>query len=348
MNNKVKVGIIGCGSIAKMRHVPEYLANPNSIIVGVFDSDPKRAKALAETSDSKVYGSIEELLNDPEINAVSVCTSNDTHADITIQALKKGKHVLCEKPMATSLDDCLNMGNVSKQENKILMVGHNQRFTPAHVKAKELLESNVLGEVITFKTNFGHRGPEYWSMDKSVNTWFFDKNKASMGVSADLGIHKIDLIMWLLDDTIDILDAMCVTLDKRDSSGSLIQVDDNMIVLLKMNKGQIGTITTSWTYYGSEDNSTILYCTNGIMRLYDNLEFPVEIEFKNGESAFYKVGEMQTNEDEVQANSGVIDDFVEAIVNDKTPSVPYTDAIEAMKSIFACIESSNTGKRIQL
>ena len=98
----VKVGIMGCGKIAQVRHIPEYLDNPNAKLTGLYDLNLQRAKELAEKYDCKSYESVEEMLADPEIDAVSVCVANHVHAEITIAALKAGKHVLCEKPMATS------------------------------------------------------------------------------------------------------------------------------------------------------------------------------------------------------------------------------------------------------
>ncbi len=346
--SKINVGIIGCGAISIHRHAPEYSANAGCEIAGYFDPVSQRAKALCDRFGGSVYSSVEEMLSDEKIDAVSVCTSNATHAPISIEALSKGKHVLCEKPMAITFEDCTAMGKEAEQAGKVLMVGHNQRFAPAHVKAKSILESDELGKVITFRTTFGHRGPEFWSADKSVNTWFFNKGSAFLGAAADLGIHKLDLIMWLLEDTVQTVSAYCNTLDKKDSEGNPIGVDDNMICNLKMKNGAMGTLTASWTYYGDEDNSTVLYCENGIIRIYDNPDYPVEVVKRNGERSYYKVGAIQTNDDKVQANSGVIDAFVDAVVNRHTPAVPFEDAIEAMKVIFACVESSNKQTFIRL
>ena len=82
------------------------------------------------------------------------------------------------------------------------MIGQNQRLAPAHRKAKEILASGQLGRVLTFNTTFGHKGPEMWSMDRSANTWFFKKSAAAFGSMADLGIHKIDTIRYLVGSEI--------------------------------------------------------------------------------------------------------------------------------------------------
>ena len=119
----VKVGIIGCGKIAQVRHIPEYLDNPNAKLTGLYDLNLQRAKDLAEKYNCKSYESVEEMLADPEIDAVSVCVANHVHAEITIAALKAGKHVLCEKPMATKLEDCQMMVDTAEQMGKKLMIG---------------------------------------------------------------------------------------------------------------------------------------------------------------------------------------------------------------------------------
>lgn len=92
----VKAAIIGCGKIAQVRHIPEYLEHQAVNLVGFYDLNEKRAEELAEKYGGKAYGSVEELLADPQIDAVSICTANHTHAELTIKALKAGKHVLCE------------------------------------------------------------------------------------------------------------------------------------------------------------------------------------------------------------------------------------------------------------
>ena len=95
----IKVGVIGCGKIAITRHLPEYASNPDAEIAGVYDFNLERAKEVAEQYQTRAYESVEEMLNDPQIEAVSVCVRNSDHSKVTVDALRAGKHVLCEKPM---------------------------------------------------------------------------------------------------------------------------------------------------------------------------------------------------------------------------------------------------------
>ena len=160
----MRVAIIGCGSIARQRHAHEYSLNSNVEIAGFFDFVSERAQELAEEYGSKAYSSLDELLEDKSVDAVSVCVANAYHAETTIKALRSGKHVLCEKPMAISLEDCEEMIKEAERSGKRLMIGHNQRLTPAHRRAKEIIASGEMGKVLTFFSMFGHGGPESWSI----------------------------------------------------------------------------------------------------------------------------------------------------------------------------------------
>ena len=128
----LNIGIIGCGKIAQVRHLPEYEQNPGARIAGLYDLNQERAQTLAAQYGAKVYPSYEALLADPAIDAVSVCSANVSHAEITVAALEAGKHVLCEKPMATTLEDCERMVAAARKSGKYLMIDQNQRLAGAH------------------------------------------------------------------------------------------------------------------------------------------------------------------------------------------------------------------------
>ena len=337
----IRVGIIGCGKIAQIRHIPEYAANPNAEVYGFYDINIARAEELARNHGGKAYSSYQELLADPEIDAVSVCAANHVHAEISIAALKAGKHVLCEKPMAITLEECEAMVAAAKEAGKYLMIGQNQRLAKAHVKAKELIAQGAIGKVLTFRTIFGHGGPETWSVDPGKNTWFFDKSKAAMGAMADLGIHKTDMIQYVLGSKIVKTQAVLTTLDKRDATGGLIGVDDNAICIYQMENGVIGTMTASWTYYAAEDNTTIIYGTKGELRLYDDPKYSVQQINADGTRVDYQIDQIQTNDN--QTASGIIDLFVDCLVEHKEPEISGENVLHAMKAVFASIESSAKG-----
>ena len=338
------IGIIGCGKIAQVRHIPEYAGHPQARLAGFYDLNQERARELAEKWGGKAYSSWEEMLADPGIDAVSVCVANNAHAQLSIAALRAGKHVLCEKPMATTLADCEAMVAAARESGKFLMIGQNQRLTKAHQKARELVENGTLGKILTFRTTFGHGGPETWSVDPGKNTWFFDKSKAAMGAMADLGIHKTDLIQYLLGQTVVETTAKVTTLDKRGADGQLIGVDDNAICIYRMSGGAIGTMTASWTFYGAEDNSTVLYGTKGILRIYDDPAYSLKLITADGEKVLYELEAIQTNDN--QTKSGVIDCFMDCLVNNTPPAISGESVLTAMRAVFASLESSAEGRAV--
>ena len=340
------IGIIGCGKIAQVRHIPEYMENPDARLAAFYDINMQRARELAEKYGAKACESVEALLADKSIDAVSVCAANFAHASITIDALNAGKHVLCEKPMATTLAECEAMVEAAEKNGKFLMIGHNQRLAKAHAAAKELLNQGLIGDIVTFRTTFGHGGPETWSVDPGKNVWFFDKKKAAMGAMADLGIHKTDLIQFLTGQRVVRTTARVTTLDKRDANGDLIGVDDNAVCIYEMSGGAFGTMTASWTYYGAEDNSTILYGTKGIMRIYDDPAHSIVVKLSDGTVKTYDVEQIQTNDN--QTKSGVIDLWMDCLKNNKAPEISGREALSAMRAVFASIESSEKGCAVEI
>lgn len=346
MKKMITVGIIGCGRISQTRHIPEYASNKNVKIGGYFDFNKQRAEDISKQYGGKVYESVEDMFSDEEIDAVSVCVTNSAHASISIQALNAGKDVLCEKPMATSLEESEEMVWTAKKNHKTLMIDQNQRFAKAHVRAKELLKAGAIGNVLTFKSTFGHGGPETWSIDGGPNTWFFDKNKSKYGSIFDLGVHKIDLIQFLIESPVKSVSAKLATLDKRNSEGQLISVDDNAISIYELENGVIGTVTSSWTYYGEEDNSTIIYGSKGVMKIYDDPKYSIEVILKDGEKVLYDIDKIQTNDS--QTKSGVMDEFISSLLEKREPSADAGSVINSMRAVFASIESDETGKKISI
>ncbi|SDZ64716.1 Predicted dehydrogenase [Evansella caseinilytica] len=336
MMNKLKVGVIGCGSIAKYRHLPEYAQNQQTEIAAVCDIVKERVDAFAEQYGAKAYTSYEELLADPAIDAVSVCTPNYLHAPVSIAALQAGKHVLCEKPMATSKEEAEAMVAAAEASGKKLMIAHNQRFVPSHQKARQLIESGKLGKIYSFRTAFGHGGPEGWSVD-GAESWFFKKEQAFIGAMGDLGVHKTDLLRFILGEEFVEVGAFVETSAKKSAD-----VDDTAVCVLKSESGIIGTLAASWSYVSKEDNSTIIYAENGIVRLEDDPVNSVIIQYKSGEVVKYELGGIQTNEAGGQTNTQVIDRFVQSIVENAEPAVSGTEGMKSLQVVLAALESQAT------
>ncbi|MBQ7895773.1 MAG: Gfo/Idh/MocA family oxidoreductase [Oscillospiraceae bacterium] len=342
----LRIGVVGCGKIAQVRHIPEYAANPNCELCGYFSPNATRAHEMAMRYGGKVYETAEELFADPMIEAVSICAANYAHAELTIKALEAGKHVLCEKPMAVTLEECEAMLAAAEKSGKRLMIAQNQRLAKAHVKAKQLIDSGAIGKVISFATTFGHGGPETWSISPGKDTWFFDKKRAAMGAMADLGIHKTDLLRYLLSQDVVKTTARLCTLDKKGPDDQLIGVDDNAFCIYEMSGGAFGTMTASWTYYGAEDNSTKIYGTKGIMKIYDDPAHSIVVIDADGGTKYYDVEQIQTNDN--QTASGTIDEFVAAVRENRESIFDASDVIKSMKAVFASIKSAEEGKTVEV
>lgn len=339
---KLRVGVIGCGSIAQHRHLPEYNTNQNVELVAVCDINEDRAQAVAEKYGVKAYTNYEELLSSGSVDAVSVCTPNYLHAPISIAALKSGIHVLCEKPMATSKAEAEAMIAASKASGKKLMIGHNQRFVASHQKARTLIQSGEIGKIYSFRTAFGHGGPEGWSVEGKEG-WFFQKEKAFVGAMGDLGVHKADLLRYVLGEEITEVGSFVET-----NAKDFADVDDNAVCVLKTESGIIGTLAASWAYVSKEDNSTIIYGEKAILRLEDDPTHSLVVQYVNGEVVKYELGKIQSNDEGGQKNSHVIEKFVDSILQSQEPPVPGEEGMKSLEVILAALQSNATKQIVRV
>jgi predicted dehydrogenase len=227
------------------------------------------------------------------------------------------------------------------------MVGQNQRLASAHVKAKKILDSGVLGKPLAFQTTFKHRGPDGWSVD-GARSWFFERKQAVMGVCGDLGVHKIDLMRYLLGQEFTEVQAMMSTIDKTyPNSSKKIDVEDNAFLNVVTEKGVIGSVTISWTHYGQfEDNGTTIFCENGVLTIAVDPQYGVVVHLRDGGKEFHKVGQMATNDKQV--GSGIMDMFVAGIRANKAPPIDGAEGYRSLEVILGALESVKTGKTIKL
>ncbi len=341
----VKYGVIGCGAIAQRRHIPECVANEKSKLAALADPAADRVAELAKRYGATAYTDYKEMLAKADIDAVVVAGPNALHAQQTIDSLNAGKHVLCEKPMATTREDARAMIQASEKNRKYLMIGLNQRLMPPHVKAKEILDSGRLGKVLSFRTAFKHPGPEGWSVDAG-RSWFFKKGQAYMGVTGDLGVHKADLMRWLLGQEFTEVGGFISTLDKRDAEGNLLDLDDNAYLTLKTSGGIIGSMILSWTNYGAEENYTVIYCQKGVLGLGVDPVYGVIASYANGDRELHKVGEMSTNVKQVA--SGIIDSFTASIENNSPPEIDGMEGYRSLDVILTAMEAGHQGRILKI
>jgi len=341
----VKYAVIGAGAIAQRRHLPEGHANPHSKIVAIADPVESRVQTIAAEYDAEAYTDHKKMLKQSDCDAVVVAGPNKFHARHTIEALEAGKHVLCEKPMATRAADAKKMIEAAKTAGKYLMIGMNQRLMPPHIRAKELLQEGRLGKPLAFQTLFKHAGPEGWSID-GRSSWFFDESVAIMGVTGDLGVHKADLMRWLLGQEFTHVGGVITTLHKKNPDGKLIGLDDNAMLQLKTDGGVCGTIEVSWTNYGSEQNDTTVYCENGVMRIGADPTYGIIVDYANGDREMHKVGEMATNVKQVA--SGVIDAFTDAIRKRRKPEIDGDEGFRCLNVILTAMQAAKKGRTAEI
>ncbi len=193
---KMKVAIIGCGTIANAAHIPNYLKNDQVEIKYFCDIIPKRAEEMVtKYGCGKAVCDYHEILDDPELEAVSVCTPNYAHAPISIDFLKAGKNVLCEKPAARTYAEAKTMLDAQHETGKVLNIGVVNRFNDNVNKIKELIDAGELGEVYQVYVSFrAHRSIP------GLGGAFTTKAIAGGGVLIDWGVHYLDIVMYCCGD----------------------------------------------------------------------------------------------------------------------------------------------------
>ena len=192
----MKVAVIGCGTIANSAHIPSYMNNPEAEIVYFCDIIIERAQAAVEKYGcGQAIADYHVALNDPEIEAVSVCTPNHMHPVIAMDALRAGKNVLCEKPAARTYAEALEMQKVQHETGKVLNIGVVNRFNTAVNLIKQYIDAGKLGEVFHVYASFrSHRSIP------GLGGAFTTKAIAGGGALIDWGVHFLDLVMYCCGD----------------------------------------------------------------------------------------------------------------------------------------------------
>lgn len=197
MDKKVRIGIIGCGGIANGKHMPNLKKVPEAEMVAFCDIIPEKAERAKDeygTPQAKVYTDYKELLKDKAIDAVHVCTPNRSHSFITIDSLRAGKHVMCEKPMAKTSKEAEEMVKAAQETGKILTIGYQNRLRPDTLYLKKACDNDDLGEIYFAKAHAIRR--------RAVPTWgvFLNEYEQGGGPLIDIGTHALDLTLWCMNN----------------------------------------------------------------------------------------------------------------------------------------------------
>ena len=194
---KVRIGVIGCGGIANGKHLPAHKHNPDSELVAFCDIIVERAEKAAKeygVPGAKVYKDYKELLKDKSIEAVLVLTPNLAHSFISVDAMKAGKHVMCEKPMAINSKEAKKMLDAAKKYKRILTIGYQSRYTPQAIFLKKECEKGTFGDIYYAKAQAIRR--------RAVPTWgvFLDEKQQGGGPLIDIATHTLDLTLYMLNN----------------------------------------------------------------------------------------------------------------------------------------------------
>ncbi|MFA7693865.1 MAG: Gfo/Idh/MocA family oxidoreductase [Candidatus Hydrogenedentales bacterium] len=342
MSRKVRIGIIGCGAITERHHAPEYANSPDAEIVALCDSMKSKAQAVADkfAPNAQVFTDYKDLLKQADIEGVSVCLPNHLHGPVTVAALKAGCNVLVEKPMATSMEEAKRMIAAAEKAGKLLAVNQNQRLYPAHVKAKEVMDSGIMGDVLHVTAMFGHDGPEFWSPS---GKWFFKKKEARFGAMADLGVHKADLVRYLTGKEVGSISAYFKRLEKKRAS-----VEDNFVAAMQFTDGTVGTLAASWTVKGADANYTILYCTKGTLSICAYPGRPLVANLVEPECEInFDVPRPPDNDDDGWGLD-VGGRFCRAIKGEEEPFCSGVEGMKSLEVILAAERAALTGKAVSI
>ncbi|MFO7637489.1 MAG: Gfo/Idh/MocA family oxidoreductase [Clostridia bacterium] len=348
---KMKVGIIGTGGISHL-HARSYLNNPHVELVAACDIRPGRVEKFSED-----YGIPHAFVHHRDLlaldlDAVSVCTWNDSHAEISIDALKAKKHVLCEKPLAMSHGQAVMMQEAQQASGKLLMVGFVRRFGRNTTLVKDLIDKGVLGEIYYARTSCLRRCG-------NPTGWFSDKGKSGGGPLIDLGVHMIDLCRYLMGKPM----ALRVTgvafdnlgprsdvklLDRYTpmDKGGLSDVEDFAGAMIRFENGSVLHVEVSFTLHIKNDQTTCeLFGTKAGAMVEPELEVISSLEGYNVD-----ITPRYTKEKDVFAGNfqREIDHFTDCIIN-RTPCIsPVEDGVELMRILDAIYESAKTQREVFL
>lgn len=192
---KLRVGLIGAGGIATAAHIPGYQALKEQVeLVAVTDVNSARAaQVAAEHGFARSYADFEEMLAKEKLDVVSVCTPNKFHPVATVAALEAGAHVMCEKPPARNAEEARAMADAARQSGRILMYMLNNRFRPEAQQARRFVDAGEMGEI--------YAGKARWVRRRGIPGWgvFTSKELQGGGPLIDVGVHMLDLALWLMD-----------------------------------------------------------------------------------------------------------------------------------------------------
>lgn len=346
MGNSVKWGVIGAGGIADRRTIPEGIVPAaNSELVAVMDIDEARTREVAaKYKVSRWYTSDADLVRDPEVQAVYIATPVNVHAQQAISAAEQGKHVLCEKPLAMTMDDCRRVVDACRAAGVKLSVGLMMRFHACHRAIKEVIGSGRIGQPVMARAQLTCWYP------KIPGAWRQDLKLGGGGALMDLGIHTIDLLRMLLGE-------VRVVTGFAENIVQDYPVDDSSVVLLKFRSGAQGVVESFFNIPdAAAQNALEIYGTKGCILAKGTIGQGSAGSFTVYSSAEDKGYEAQQTRDKggmsvlevtpepVNIYRAEVEAFADAVLNDKEPPISAEDGIRTLEVVLAAYQSAREGR----
>lgn len=332
----MKVGIIGAGLQARRRG-PIVNSFPDSEIVSITSLHPDMSKPLAKNLNCKVAENWKEVLND-DLDAVIVCTHPDSHAEISIEAMKKGIHVLCEKPLCISLNDASEMIKTAKDNSVILKCGFNHRYHPAIEKIKQWVDANEIGKIRFIRTVYG-----IGARPQINEEWRSDPKIVAGGQFMEQGIHCVDLMRWFIGNPQEVT---CLTSNPH----SLIEpLEDNAFVIYKTDEGQLVNIHSSLLQWKNHFSFEV-YGTKGyasVFGLGGSYGTEHAILGKRDPDAPFSEYRVQFGGADPSWKSEW-DEFKKSIETKKEPQGNGSDGYESLRLVFGAYQSNKEKRTIRL
>lgn len=350
MGEKLRCGVIGTGGIG-LDHLHSLTAYPRASAVAIAETNAQRAREASERFKiSRSYSDYHDLLEQPDIDAVTIAVPNHLHASVAIEALKARKHVLLEKPMATHARDAARIVETAKRMRCTLMVAQNFRFNRHTQAARQFIDRGDLGEVYHARC--------FWLRRNGIpriGSWFTQKQFAGGGCVCDLGVHFLDACLHLMKE-FDVVSVSGQTHSKLGPRGlgemnwgrsevdprRPFDVEDFGVALLKLKSGRSVVLEVSWAAFLPEDGREYgidLLGTNGGLSLY-----PARL-FRNSPDGYQTVHlssiKSLHTEDRVQH-------FVSCVLEGKKPLVTLEESLAVQGILDAIYTSAATGKEVRL
>lgn len=337
---KYGFGLIGCGNIAK-KHFAAIKSLPGAKLVAVADINKTVLATTVVEQQCRGYDDYQELLADPTVDVVCICTGNGLHARIALDAIRACKHVLVEKPMAMSLSEADKMIAAAEAMNVKLGVVHPNRFLPAVVKLRQALDNNKFNKlthaVAVVRWN---RNDDYYKQASWRGTWAQDG-----GCLMNQAIHNVDLLQWMMGPVESVF--AYTTTQLRD-----IEAEDLGVAVLRFASGALGVIEATTTIYPQNFEETLsVFGSDGLVRIGGaNINGLQNWRFVGEEEAAV-VAEYQRNLTLISPLAGhtvIIQDFIEAITLDREPAINGLEGRKALEIILAIYHSATFAEEIKL